>query len=202
VRFPALRPRRRRDHRDTAEPDGTRRIPPLDATAPLTIAQIGRLLRSSTAAIGGEVGAASPDLLSWHPAPGEWCVKEVLGHLIEADRRGFAGRVQLLIEHADPELPGWDQGEVAAARHDCDRDAVELLHEFVAGRDAGLQLLARLTVRDLQRSGRHPKVGDLTVGDIVNEWVHHDRNHLKQLLANVQTYVWPQMGAAQGFSGD
>jgi hypothetical protein len=50
----------------------------MDATAPLTIAQIGRLLRSSTAAIGGEVGAASPDLLSWHPAPGEWCVKEVL----------------------------------------------------------------------------------------------------------------------------
>jgi hypothetical protein len=96
----------------------------MDATAPLTIAQIGRLLRSSTAAIGGEVGAASPDLLSWHPAPGEWCVKEVLGHLIEADSRGFAGRVQLLIEHADPELPGWDQGEVAAARHDCDRDAV------------------------------------------------------------------------------
>ena len=45
-------------------------------------------------------------------------------------------------------------------------------------------------------------MGNLSVGDIVSEWVRHDRNHLKQLLANVQAYVWPQMGAAQGFSGD
>jgi hypothetical protein len=174
----------------------------MDVTAPLTIAQIARLLRSSTAAIEGEVGAASPVVLGWHPAPGEWCVKEVLGHLIEADRRGFAGRVQLLLDLADPVLQGWDQGEVATARGDCDRDAVELLHEFVSGREAGLQLLARLTVADLPRSGRHPKVGRLSVGDIVSEWVCHDRNHLKQLLSNVQAYVWPQMGAAQGFSGE
>jgi len=174
----------------------------MDVTIPLTIAQIGRLLRSSTTAIQDEVGAASPELLVWHPAPGEWCAKEVLGHLIEADRRGFAGRVQVLIDQDHPELAGWDQGAVAAARHDCDRDAAELLLEFTAGREAGLQLLARLTVSELRRSGRHPKVGELSVEDVVSEWVHHDRNHLKQLLANVQAYVWPQMGAAQGFSGE
>ena len=45
-------------------------------------------------------------------------------------------------------------------------------------------------------------MGNLSVGDIVSEWVRHDRNHLKQLLANVQAYVWPQMGAAQGFVGE
>jgi hypothetical protein len=174
----------------------------MDVTTPLTVAEISRLLRSSTAAVEGEAGAASPELLGWHPAPGEWCVKEVLGHLIEADRRGFAGRVQVLLDEDHPELAGWDQAEVAGKRHDCDRDAAELLHEFTAGREAGFQLLVRLTATDLQRSGRHPKVGELSVGDVVNEWVHHDRNHLKQLLANVQAYVWPQMGAAQRFSGE
>ncbi|MGD1053842.1 MAG: DinB family protein [Candidatus Dormibacteria bacterium] len=174
----------------------------MDVPAPLTIPQIARLMQSSTAAIEAEVGAASPALLSWHPAPGEWCVQEVLGHLIEADRRGFAGRIEFLLDHADPELPGWDQAEVAGARRDCERDAGELLHEFAAGRRTGLPLLTRLTVADLPRSGRHPKVGDLSVGDVVSEWVHHDRNHLKQILANVQAYVWPQMGAAQGFAGE
>ncbi len=174
----------------------------MDVPATLTIPQIARLIRSSTAAIEAEVGASPPDLLSWHPAPGEWCVKEVLGHLIEADRRGFAGRIQVLLDHEDPELAGWDQGEVAKARRDCERDAGELLREFAAGREAGLQLLARLTVTDQARSGRHPKVGDLSVGDIASEWVHHDRNHLRQLLANVQAYIWPQLGAAQGFSGE
>jgi hypothetical protein len=33
----------------------------------------------------------------------------------------------------------------------------------------------------------------------MHEWVHHDRNHLKQLLANVQARVWPEMGNARRF---
>jgi len=30
--------------------------------------------------------------------------------------------------------------------------------------------------------------------------MHHDRNHVRQALANVQAYVWPAMGNAQKFS--
>jgi hypothetical protein len=43
-------------------------------------------------------------------------------------------------------------------------------------------------------------VGRLTIGEIVSEWVHHDRNHFKQMLTNVQSYAWQQMGNAQKFS--
>ena len=50
------------------------------------------------------------------------------------------------------------------------------------------------------RSGRHPKVGSLTVSDVLHEWVHHDRNHLKQIMSNVQALAWPHMGNAQRFS--
>jgi hypothetical protein len=32
------------------------------------------------------------------------------------------------------------------------------------------------------------------------EWVHHDRNHLRQILANVQAFAWPHMGNARRFS--
>ena len=40
----------------------------------------------------------------------------------------------------------------------------------------------------------------LQIGDILAEWVHHDRNHVRQMMANVQAYVWPHMGNAQRFS--
>jgi len=43
-------------------------------------------------------------------------------------------------------------------------------------------------------------VGELTVADLLQEWVFHDRNHLKQILSNVQAYVWPHMGNAQKFT--
>lgn len=36
-------------------------------------------------------------LATWHPAEGEWCVNEVLGHLIEAEARGFAGRIRQIL---------------------------------------------------------------------------------------------------------
>jgi hypothetical protein len=52
----------------------------------------------------------------------------------------------------------------------------------------------------LRLAGEHPDVGELRVADLLHEWVHHDRAHLKQLLTNVQAYVWPNMGNAQKFS--
>ena len=55
---------------------------------------------------------------------------------------------------------------------------------------------------DLARGGQHPKVGWLRVEDLLQEWVHHDRNHIKQILGNVQAWAWPHMGNAQKFAGE
>jgi hypothetical protein len=51
-----------------------------------------------------------------------------------------------------------------------------------------------------RRPGRHPQVGDVTVRDILHEWVHHDREHLAQLTALTQRLVWPGMGNARRLS--
>lgn len=40
----------------------------------------------------------------------------------------------------------------------------------------------------------------LQAAELLHEWVHHDANHLRQILANVQAFTWPQMGNAQRFS--
>ena len=47
---------------------------------------------------------------------------------------------------------------------------------------------------------RTPQVGDVTVRDILHEWVHRDRDHLAQLTALTQRPVWPGMGNARRFS--
>lgn len=173
-----------------------------DAPAPLTLPEIGHFLRAATTTLAVELSGVPARVLAWHPAPGEWCAKDVLGHLIEAERRGFAGRVRVMLEGQDPRLQPWDQNEVAAARRDCERDAGELLGELAALRQDSVRLVEGLGSRDLARGGQHPEVGHLRVSDVINEWVHHDRNHIRQILANVQAYVWPHMGNAQRFSAD
>lgn len=170
-----------------------------DARA-LAPSEVARLLESAAAAIRAEFSALPDEVLGWHPAPGEWCAKEVLGHLIESERRGFAGRIRLILAGDEPSLEAWDQGAVARARRDCERPASALLAELDALRHDSAALVAGLGDSDLERGGRHPKVGRLRVGDLLHEWVHHDRNHLRQLLANIQAAAWPHMGNARRFT--
>ena len=166
----------------------------------LSALDVAALLRATGAQLVSEMGALPDAVLRYHPAAGEWCAKEVLGHLIEAERRGFAGRIRTLLAENRPRFVGWEPADVARERRDCERDARELLVEFEALRDQSADLVAELHPSDLSRAGDHPKVGVLTVSDLLNEWVHHDRNHVRQIHANVQSYVWPHMGNARKFS--
>jgi hypothetical protein len=168
------------------------------APEPLEPVAIAALLEASLTTIEAEM-AALGEAASWRPAPAEWCANEVVGHLIEAERRGFAGRIRIILASDRPTLEGWDQPAVAAARHDCERSPHELVSELRALREESLDLVAKLTPADLLRSGVHPQVGELSVADLLGEWVHHDRNHTRQLLANTQLRVWPQMGNARRF---
>jgi hypothetical protein len=166
----------------------------------LSPAEAARLIAAAGAVLDAELSGLSADMCRWHPAPGEWCASEVLGHLIEAERRGFAGRIRILLAETAPALQTWDADEVARVRRDCERAAPALLEEFRGLRRDSVALVAGLRPTDLDRIGRHPTVGDLRVADLLHEWVHHDRNHLRQIQANVQAFVWPHMGNAQRFS--
>lgn len=161
---------------------------------------IARLLRASAEAFATEVRALSPELARRRPDDGGWCALEVIGHIIESDRHGFGGRIRLMVEQDEPLLETWDQPAAVIARRDIARDAEELAQELLTLREEGARMLERLEPGDVARGGEHPLVGWLSVGDVMHEWVHHDRAHLKQLLELAQDAVWPYMGNAQRFS--
>jgi hypothetical protein len=164
--------------------------------------EIAALLESAAAAIRAEVEALPKAVTTFHPAEGEWSVNEVIGHLIEAERRGFAGRIKIFLASKDPQVEAWDQNEVARGRRDDMKTAAKLAAELDRMRAESVALVRGLKAADLKRGGQHPKVGWLRVEDILHEWVHHDRNHIKQIHGNVQAWTWPHMGNTQKFSGD
>lgn len=164
------------------------------------IGQIASLLRATVDIAAAEATALGREAAAWHPTDGAWCVNAVLGHLIEAEQRGFAGRIRLILDQDRPLLPGWDQPAVALARRDCERPAGALAAEFSRLRLAGIALLDRLVPAELERTGMHPDVGELSVRDLLHEWVFHDREHLRQLLENTRALLWPAMGNARRFT--
>lgn len=170
-----------------------------DAPSSLSLEQVAALLRSTAQTIRGEAESLGSDGMRWRPAPGEWCVNEVIGHILEAEQRGFAGRIERIVTQPGRRLETWDQPEVARQRRDCERDGLELVRELEAMREESVRMVLGLTDEQLQLSGDHPQVGELRVIDLLHEWPHHDRSHLKQILSNVQAYVWPHMGNSQRF---
>ena len=162
--------------------------------------QAGALLGTMPIILRAEFEAAPGGLLRWRPAPEEWCVLEVVGHLIETEERGFAGRIRTILAEERPWFTAWDPSAVARERRDEQRAPAELLAEFTNRRNSGVTLVETLTAADLARGGDHPEVGFLTVNDLIHEWIHHDANHLRQMLANIQAYTWSSMGNAQRFS--
>lgn len=166
----------------------------------LTPSEVAGLLRAAGEALTAELQALPPEAAVWHPAPGEWCVNETLGHIVEAERRGFAGRIRRTLAAEEPIELDWDQAGVARERRDCARGPADLAAEFAALRAESVALVAGLDASLLDRACLHDRAGRLTVRDLLHEWVHHDRNHIGQIYDTVQAYVWPSMGGSQRFS--
>ncbi len=166
----------------------------------MTPGEVGDLLESSGHAFAATLDALTPELASWRPAPGEWCINEVVGHVIEAERNGFAGRIQVILGAEEPDLPTWDRDQIIKDRDDCARDPKDLKRELLELRGESIKLVRSLRPEQIARGGVHPQVGRLTVEELLHEWVHHDSNHLRQALGNVQAYVWPNMGYARRFT--
>jgi hypothetical protein len=168
----------------------------------LTPEEIASGLDAIATVVRVELTSLPDSVVNWHPGPEEWCVKEALGHIMEAERRGFAGRIRTILAEDEPDLLGWDQRAVQRERNDCARDLHELVEEFTAMRGDSVGLVRRLSPSDLERGGTHPQVGYVRVNDLLHEWLFHDRNHVRQMLANVQDYVFPLMGNCQKFAGE
>ncbi|MHB8574414.1 MAG: DinB family protein [Dehalococcoidia bacterium] len=166
----------------------------------LAPAEIAALLSAEAQVIRVEVLALTPELRRWQPDDDEWCASQVLGHLTESERRGFNGRIRRILAEEQPALPGWDQVTVAAARNDRDKNCIDVLEEFEKLREDSLELIRGLTPEQLDRWGTHAQVGEMSVRDLLHEWVHHDRNHVKQLFSISQTAVWPHMGNCRRFA--
>jgi DinB superfamily len=82
----------------------------------------------------------SPERLSTPCAPGEWTVKEIIGHITDTERV-MSFRALHAARQDENELPGFDQDAYVAVSHANQRNTIELLEEFAAVRSSSITLL-------------------------------------------------------------
>lgn len=113
---------------------------------------------------------------------GTWSAFDVVGHLIHGERTNWMPRAQMILE--DGESRPFDKFNRAAQFNESKgKTLAELLDEFTKKRQDNLKQLAamRLTDEDLDRRGRHPELGVVTLRQLLATWVAHDLDHIMQI---------------------
>jgi hypothetical protein len=109
-------------------------------------------------------------------APGKWSIKQVVGHIMDAERI-FAYRALRIGRGDSTPLPGFDENLYVPASGAEHRSLIDLLAEFHAVRRATLALFHHLPAEAATRTGI---VGGATVSVRALAWVitGHERHHL------------------------
>jgi hypothetical protein len=113
---------------------------------------------------------------------GSWTPFDVVGHLIHGERTDWIPRAEIIRSHgAAPTFDVFDR--VAMFEASRGKSLGQLLDEFAELRAANIARLEamRLTAADLERTGRHPELGIVTLGQHLATWVAHDLSHIAQI---------------------
>lgn len=113
---------------------------------------------------------------------GTWSPFDVLGHLIHGERTDWVPRAKIILQHGEARaFDKFDRFAQFAASEG--RTLASLLDEFATLRQESLRDLAalRVTDADLERRGRHPELGVVTLRQLLATWMAHDLDHVVQI---------------------
>jgi uncharacterized damage-inducible protein DinB len=131
----------------------------------------------------------SDEQARWKPDAGTWSMLEVLGHLLDEERRDFRVRLDLLLRDPAAEWPHIDpMGWVTEHRYN-EQDPAATLQGFLDERRASLAWLHSLQSPDWESSALAPWGGRIRAGDMLAAWVAHDTLHMRQLVELQHAWV-------------
>jgi len=111
-----------------------------------------------------------------------WTVCDILGHLIHGERTDWMPRVNRVLQSGESSTfePFDMSGHVREIRA---KSLGQLLDEFGRLRSENLRELRALNLEpaDLDRRGRHPSLGVVTLSQLLATWAAHDLTHLHQI---------------------
>ena len=111
-----------------------------------------------------------------------WSAFDVVGHLIHGERTDWMPRTRMILQSGEAQTfePFDRWGHV---RESQGKSLGQLLEEFAGLRSGNLSELRALNLRqeDLERRGRHPALGVVTLSELLATWAAHDLTHLHQI---------------------
>jgi len=135
------------------------------------------VMESTPGRLQAVVGRMSAEEIERRPAPGKWCVREIVTHLADCElafgfrlRQGAAGV---------PVVQPFDQDDWA--RNYAAYDFAAAMTTYRVLREWNLAFIRSLTEEQKRVPITHPERGAMTVWTIVETMAGHDLHHLERL---------------------
>ena len=142
--------------------------------------EIIKTLRATPVVLRALVDGVDDARLRRRPAPREWAIIEVVGHLADTEERAL-GRVRRMLAEDSPFLEPFDQEALAEQRHYLGLDLEEELARLEELRRQHLAELEALDGSGWARTGRHGEHGVMSVELYETHVAAEEVDHLAQI---------------------
>jgi hypothetical protein len=127
--------------------------------------------------------------------PDTFSAFDVVGHLIDGEEMDWIPRARIILAKGDdPRFEPYDRFRHRA--RNVGRTLGSLLDEFARLRASNLDFVRswRLTEVDLDLPGNHPRLGRVTLRQLLAAWVVHDLGHVAQATRVMAKQYLDQVG--------
>ena len=141
------------------------------------------------------LGGLSDTWTMHNEGPETWSPYDVIGHLIHGERTDWVARLEIILSHRpDKMFQTFDR--FAQFKDSKGKSLADLLAEFSEIRATNLARVRalRITSTDLDRTGVHPKFGDVTARQLLATWAAHDLDHVMQISRVMAKQIGPAVG--------
>ena len=135
------------------------------------------------------------DLIMNNEGPGTFSPFDVVGHLIHGEKTDWVVRAKIILEHG-VNKPFDPYDRFAQYEQSKGKNLQQLLDEFEEIRKENVAWLQsiQLTENDLERKGKHPVLGEVTLRNLLSTWVVHDLTHIAQITRVMAKQYTEEMG--------
>jgi len=137
-------------------------------------------------ALKRQVQGLSDAALRFRPAPDDWSIVELVGHIIDVGAL-WPGRTRQMLATENPTLAAVDPSWVRQRDYQ-NKQISFLLITLAEQRAEYVEFLRMLRPGQLARTGIHPTRGQLTVAEGVAALIDHDQGHSRQIANNLAAF--------------
>ena len=120
---------------------------------------------------------------------------DVVGHLLHGEKTDWTIRTKMILQFGNTKtFVPWDR--FAQYEESKGKSLQQLLNEFARIRMENMDWfkVLQLTEADMDKTGLHPKLGEVTLRNLLSTWVIHDLTHIAQITRVMAKQYKEEMG--------